>query len=70
MKILFRFALICFPGGIRADVSHGTRDYAFYISASIIVQMMTAVIPSLDALKKGQAGQRQINKYTPINPLP
>ena len=36
-----------------------------YISASIIIQLMTAVIPELEALKKeGEAGRKQINQYT------
>ena len=36
-----------------------------YISASIIMQLMTIVLPSLEALKKeGQAGQRKITQYT------
>ncbi|HVV65417.1 MAG TPA: preprotein translocase subunit SecY [Rhizomicrobium sp.] len=36
-----------------------------YISASIIMQLMTSVFPELDALKKeGAAGQKIINQYT------
>ena len=36
-----------------------------YISASIVVQMMSAIIPSLEALKKeGESGRRTLNKYT------
>ncbi len=36
-----------------------------YISASIIVQLMTAVIPTLEQLKKeGEAGRKVINQYT------
>src|SRR5215472_7145043 len=36
-----------------------------YISASIIMQLMTAVSPQLEQLKKeGQAGQRKITQYT------
>jgi preprotein translocase subunit SecY len=36
-----------------------------YISASIIMQLMTTVFPELEALKKeGQAGQKIINQYT------
>ena len=54
-----------FSGGALERMSVMALGIMPYISASIIVQMMTAVIPSLDALKKeGQAGQRQINKYT------
>jgi len=36
-----------------------------YISASIIVQLMTAVSPHLEALKKeGEAGRKVLNQYT------
>jgi preprotein translocase subunit SecY len=36
-----------------------------YISASIIMQLMTAVVPRLEQLKKeGEAGRKQINQYT------
>ena len=36
-----------------------------YISASIIIQLLTVLSPSLSELRKeGEAGQRKINKYT------
>jgi len=36
-----------------------------YISASIIVQLFTAIVPSLEQLKKeGEAGRRKLNQYT------
>ena len=36
-----------------------------YISASIIIQLMTTVFPELDTLKKeGEAGRKTINQYT------
>jgi preprotein translocase subunit SecY len=36
-----------------------------YISASIIMQLMTAVYPALDALRKeGETGRRKITQYT------
>src|SRR5689334_9038607 len=36
-----------------------------YISASIIMQLMTVVSPTLEALKKeGEAGRRKITQYT------
>ena len=36
-----------------------------YISASIIVQLMTAMVPRLEQLKKeGEAGRKKINQYT------
>ena len=36
-----------------------------YISASIIIQLMTTVSPTLEQLKKeGEAGRKMINQYT------
>ena len=36
-----------------------------YISASIIMQLMSSISPKLEALKKeGEAGRKQINQYT------
>jgi len=36
-----------------------------YITASIIMQLMTAIVPSLEALKKdGEGGRKMINQYT------
>src|SRR5213082_3673124 len=36
-----------------------------YISASIIVQLLTAVSPQLEALKKeGEVGRKKLNQYT------
>jgi len=36
-----------------------------YITASIIIQMMTSSVPSLEKLKKeGESGRKQINQYT------
>ncbi|MFX5899879.1 preprotein translocase subunit SecY, partial [Acinetobacter baumannii] len=36
-----------------------------YISASIIVQLLTAVSPQMEAMKKeGEAGRKKLNQYT------
>lgn len=36
-----------------------------YINATIIIQLLTVIIPSLEALKKeGEQGQKKINNYT------
>jgi len=36
-----------------------------YISASIILQLMTTVVPALEAIKKeGESGRKKINQYT------
>ena len=53
-----------FSGGALAllDFALGIMPY---ISASIIMQLMSVVVPSLEALKKeGEAGRRKITQYT------
>jgi preprotein translocase subunit SecY len=54
-----------FSGGALSRFSIFALGIMPYISASIIMQLMTAVSPSLEQLRKeGPAGQRQITKYT------
>lgn len=54
-----------FSGGALERMSIMALGIMPYISASIIVQMMSSVMPSLEALKKeGEAGRRTLNKYT------
>lgn len=54
-----------FSGGALERMSIMALGIMPYISASIIVQMMSAVLPSLEALKKeGESGRRKLNKYT------
>ena len=54
-----------FSGGALANMSILTLGVMPYISASIIMQLMSAVVPSLEQLKKeGDAGRRKINQYT------
>ncbi|WP_329742766.1 preprotein translocase subunit SecY [Dyella sp. A6] len=54
-----------FSGGSLGRFSVFALGVVPYISASIVVQMMGSVIPSLQALKKeGQAGQRTLTMYT------
>ena len=54
-----------FSGGALERMSILALGIMPYISASIIVQLMSAVIPSLEALKKeGEQGKRKINQYT------
>ncbi|WP_233843323.1 preprotein translocase subunit SecY [Dyella sp. 2HG41-7] len=56
-----------FSGGSLGRLSVFALGVVPYISASIVVQMMGSVIPSLQALRKeGQAGQRQLTMYTRI----
>ncbi len=54
-----------FSGGALARMSIFALGVMPYISASIIIQMLTSVVPSLESIKKeGQAGQRKITRYT------
>jgi preprotein translocase subunit SecY len=54
-----------FSGGALERMSILALGIMPYISASIIVQLMTAVVPSLEALKKeGESGRRKITQYT------
>ena len=54
-----------FSGGALSRFTIFALGIMPYISASIIMQLMTAVSPKLEQLRKeGQAGQRVITKYT------
>ncbi len=54
-----------FSGGALERASLCALGVMPYISASIIVQLMTAVVPPLEQLKKeGEAGRRKITQYT------
>jgi len=54
-----------FSGGALHRLSIFALGVMPYISASIIVQLMAAVVPQLKELKKeGESGRRQITKYT------
>jgi len=54
-----------FSGGALARFSIFALGIMPYISASIIMQLMSVVVPSLEALKKeGEAGRRKITQYT------
>ena len=54
-----------FAGGAVERMAIFALNIMPYISASIIMQLMTSVIPSLEAIKKeGEQGRRQINQYT------
>ena len=54
-----------FSGGALSYVSLFSLGIMPYITASIILQMMQAVVPSLRALaKEGEMGQRKITQYT------
>lgn len=54
-----------FSGGALMRFSIFALGIMPYISASIIIQLLTVMTPSLSELRKeGEAGQRKINKYT------
>jgi len=54
-----------FSGGALERFSVFALGIMPYISASIIMQLMTHVVPSLEAIKKeGEAGKRKITQYT------
>ncbi|HJT06093.1 MAG TPA: preprotein translocase subunit SecY, partial [Stellaceae bacterium] len=54
-----------FSGGALGRMTIFALNIMPYISASIIVQLMTAVSPHLEALKKeGEAGRKKLNQYT------
>lgn len=54
-----------FSGGALSRFSVLALGIMPYISASIIMQLMTYVVPSLEAIKKeGEAGRRKITQYT------
>jgi preprotein translocase subunit SecY len=54
-----------FSGGALENLSIFTLGIMPYISASIILQLLTIVVPYLEALKKeGEQGQKKITGYT------
>ena len=54
-----------FSGGALGRMTVFALNIMPYISASIIVQLMTAAVPTLEALKKeGESGRKKLNQYT------
>jgi preprotein translocase subunit SecY len=54
-----------FAGGAVERMAIFALNIMPYISASIILQLMTSISPKLEALKKeGESGRKQINQYT------
>ena len=54
-----------FSGGALEQMSIFALGIMPYISASIILQLLTVVVPTLEQLQKeGREGRRQINQYT------
>src|SRR5688500_11609770 len=60
-----------FSGGGLENFSIVTMGVSPYITASIIMQLLGIIIPSLEELKKeGEYGQRKINQYTRLITFP
>ena len=60
-----------FSGGTLANFSIMALGLNPYINASIILQLLTYVVPSLEELsKEGEFGQEKINQYTRILTVP
>ena len=54
-----------FTGGALGRMTVFALNIMPYISASIIIQLMSAAVPSLEALKKeGEVGRKKLNQYT------
>ena len=54
-----------FSGGAVERLAIFTLGIMPYISTSIIIQLLTSVVPTLEAIKKeGEAGRKKINQYT------
>ena len=54
-----------FSGGALSRMTILALNIMPYISASIIIQLLTAVSPTLEALKKeGESGRKKLNQYT------
>lgn len=62
-QLLGTFSLL--TGGSASHFSIILMGLSPYINASIIVQLLTVIVPSLENLsKEGDAGRRKINQYT------
>ncbi len=60
-----------FSGGAMRNLSVAAMGVYPYITASIIMQLMTPVIPALENLsKEGEAGRHKINQYTHFMTVP
>ncbi|KKP89235.1 MAG: Protein translocase subunit SecY [Berkelbacteria bacterium GW2011_GWA2_35_9] len=60
-----------FSGGSLSRFSIGFMGVGPYITASIIMQLMTYIIPSLEDLQKeGEYGKNKINQYTRLLTVP
>src|SRR5271170_1836406 len=54
-----------FSGGALQRMTIFALNIMPYISASIIIQLLTSMIPAFDSLKKeGEQGRKKLNQYT------
>jgi preprotein translocase subunit SecY len=69
-NVLFGFFDL-FSGGGFQNFSIITLGLAPYINASIVMQLLTVMVPSLEALsKEGEIGREKINTYTKLITIP
>src|SRR3989338_10814707 len=67
----FLSLLDIFSGGTLVNFSVMALGLTPYINASIIIQLVTMVIPQLEELtKEGEAGRAKINQYTRFLTVP
>ncbi len=60
-----------FTGGTMGNFSIVLMGLSPYINASIILQLMTVVVPKLEAIsKEGEQGRKKINQYTRYLTIP
>lgn len=54
-----------FTGGALGRMTVFALNIMPYISASIIIQLLSTALPSMEAMKKeGEAGRKKLNQYT------
>lgn len=60
-----------FSGGALSRLSLFALNVAPYISASIVIQLLTQIVPSLKAIQKeGESGRRKINQWSRLGTIP
>lgn len=60
-----------FSGGTISNFSVVALGVAPYITASIIIQLLTMIVPSLEAIQKeGESGQKRISQWTRLLTVP
>ncbi len=59
-----------FSGGSLSQFSIISLGVGPYITASIIIQLLTSIIPKLEAMNKEEAGRHKINQYTRLLSVP